>query len=135
MNQFTTFRIEDELFAIGVNSIQEIINLPKLTKIPRAKNFILGMFSLRGQIITTLCLSTLFQMKKIGAGKHCIVLKVSGDPIAVNVDEILDIIDIDSESIEQCPEVTPEEIKNFFLGIVKREDRIITILNIGEIKY
>ncbi len=45
------------------------------------------------------------------------------------------IIDIDSESIEQCPEVTPEEIKNFFLGIVKREDRIITILNIGEIKY
>lgn len=135
MNQYTTFRVENELFAIGVNSIQEIINLPKLTKIPRAKNFILGMFSLRGQIITNLCLTTLFQMTKKGEGHQCIILKSSGDPISVNVNEILDIFEVDPESIEQCPEVTPQEIKNYFLGIVKRDDRIITILNVDEIKY
>jgi purine-binding chemotaxis protein CheW len=135
MKQFTTFRIEEEIFAIDVNSIQEIISIPKFTKIPRSKDFIIGMFSLRGHIITNFCLKTLFNITNKCEEDHCIILKTQTDPISVSVNEVLDIIDIDPDSIEPCPEVTGLEVRNYFQGIVKISDRVITILNVDEIKY
>ena len=79
MKQYCTFKIEEEIFAIDVDSIQEIINIPKFTKIPRAKNFITGMFTLRGQIVTNFCINTLFQMNQLSECQHCIVIRKDPD--------------------------------------------------------
>lgn len=133
MKQYCTFKIEEELFAIDVNSIQEIINLPKFTKIPRAKRFITGMFTLRGQIVTNYCLNTLFQMKSTSSCQHCIVIRKEFDPISMNVNEVLDIIDVENEQIEACPEVISENIKQYLEGIIKTDNKIITLLNIEKI--
>ncbi len=135
MKQYCTFKIKDEIFAIDVNSIQEIINLPNFTKIPRAKDFITGMFTLRGQIITNFCLNTLFQMDNNSEYHHCIVIAKSPDPISMNVNEVLDIIDIDPNDIEGCPEIISENIRKYLDGIVKNNDQIITLLNIDKLNY
>lgn len=133
MKQYCTFKIEEEIFAIDVNSIQEIINLPRLTKIPRSKGFITGMFTLRGQIVTNYCINTLFQMKNTSSCQHCIVIKKNDDPISMNVNEVLDIIDVELEQIEACPEVISENIKQYLEGIIKMGNKIITLLNIEKI--
>jgi len=135
MKQYCTFKIKDEIFAIDVNSIQEIINLPKFTKIPRAKDFITGMFTLRGQIITNFCLNTLFQMNNKSECHHCIVIAKTPDPISMNVNEVLDIIDIDPKDVENCPDIISENIRKYLDGIVKSNDQIITILNIDKLNY
>lgn len=135
MKQYCTFKIEEEIYAIDVEEIQEIINLPKLAKIPRAKDFITGIFTLRGQIVTNFCVNTLFKMKNMSECQHCIVLRKEPDPISVNVNEVLDIIDIDPEVIEACPEVISENIKQYLGGIIKNEEQIITILNIAKFNY
>jgi purine-binding chemotaxis protein CheW len=133
MKQYCTFKIEDETFAIDVNSIQEIINLPRFTKIPRAKNFITGMFTLRGQIVTNYCINTLFQMQKTAEYQHCIVIKSELDPISMNVNEVLDIIDVEPNQIEATPEIISENIKQYLEGIIKTDNLIITLLNVEKL--
>lgn len=135
MKQFCTFKIEEEIFAIDVNQIQEIINLPKFTNIPRAKNYVNGMFTLRGQIVTNLCLSTLFNLGSKHGSNHCIILRKDPDPISMNVNEVLDIIDIEQSQIEESPDALPENIKQYLDGIIKLNDKIITLIDINKINF
>jgi purine-binding chemotaxis protein CheW len=130
MKQYCTFTIEDELFAIDVDAIQEVINLPMFAEIPRAKEFITGIFSLRGQIITNICINTLFSMKNKTICQHCIVLKMEPDPMSLNVNEVLDILDVSPERIEPCPEMISDNIKNYLEGVIKVDNKIITILDV-----
>ncbi len=133
MKQYCTFKIHHDLYAIDVESIQEIINTPKFTKIPRAINHLTGMFTLRGQIVTNFCLSTLLNLDLTNDFNHCIVLKKEPDPISMNVDEVLDIIEIEEEKIQPVPEMITEKIRNIFLGIIKTEEKIITLIDMNKI--
>lgn len=135
MKQYCTFKIENEIFGIEVNSIQEIINIPKFTKIPRSKDHITGMFTLRGQIVTNLSLHILFKISQAHDCSHCIVLDKGSDPISMNVNEILDIIDINPENIEAVPDMIPPYVKSHLEGIFKSNEQIITLIDIEKLHY
>lgn len=135
MKQYCTFIIDQKLFAINVEAIQEVIDLPQLSTIPRAKDFVTGIFSLRGQIITNICISTLLHMKNKSSSQHCIVLNTQPDPTSLNVFEVLDIIDVEDTQIEACPDIIPENVKQYLGGIIRDNEQIITILNIESIKH
>ncbi len=133
MKQYCTFKIHQDLYAIEVESIQEIINTPRFTKIPRAIDHLTGMFTLRGQIVTNFCLSTLLKLDLTNDFNHCIVLKKDPDPISMNVDEVLDIIEINDDAIQPVPEMIPSNIIEIFLGIIKTEEKIITLIDMNKI--
>lgn len=133
--QYCTFRVGNEVFGVDVNWIQEIINLPSFTKIPRSKEYISGVYSLRGQIVTNFSINSLFKINSNADYHHCIVLIKEPDPISVDVHEVLDILDIETSKIENCPEMIEDSVRQYFLGIVKQNDQIITLLDVEKLSY
>lgn len=134
MDLYCTFKLDNEIYGISVAHIQEIIHVPKYTTIPRAKAHLKGVFSLRGQVVTNICLSTLFDKEASKEYAHSLVIQKSPDPLAINVNEILDIIEISPTEIEPVPDSIPERIRPYLVGIKKENDTLITILDISRIE-
>lgn len=133
MDLYCTFKLNNEIYGINVSNIQEIINVPKFTNVPRAKPYLKGVFSLRGQVVTNICLSTLFDKNSDHHFAHSLVINNHSDPMAINVNEILDIIEIQANDIEPIPDSIPDKIKQYLIGIKKDNDQLITILDINKI--
>ena len=58
--QYVTFRVGDELFAVEMNPVQEIIRVPDVVRVPLAPPSLCGLANLRGKVLPILSLRYLF---------------------------------------------------------------------------
>ncbi len=49
--QLATFRIGDELFGLGIDSIREIVRYPDVTAVPRSPAYLTGLANMRGNVL------------------------------------------------------------------------------------
>ena len=129
--QFICFKLEDEEYAIDIKNVSEIIRPIKYQKLPYTKNYIKGIFNLRGNIIPLLDLKF-----KLGIGKtkinkentKYIVLKIicknKEEYVAIIIDKLTTALKIDTNKITK----NPNEDK-IVEEIIKIDNRIISILN------
>jgi purine-binding chemotaxis protein CheW len=59
VNQFTTFKLDQLLFGVEVNKVQEVIRYQEMTRVPLASPVVQGLINLRGQIVAALDLTQL----------------------------------------------------------------------------
>lgn len=129
------FRLAREEYAIDIMRVKEITPVFELTPIPRAPDYVLGILSLRGNIIP------IFDPKKqIGlpeaelTGKsRIIVLKSNEDEVGLLVDSITSAARVPLRSIEPTPPVIRGIEAEYIHGVVTVGDRVIIIMNMDEI--
>lgn len=150
--QYITFYLGEDLFGIDILMVREINRNLDITKIERAPYFVRGLLNLRGQIVTVLDLSSRLGLEQAPRNKSssCIVLKTSqelehvenaddliecgsSEAVGLYVDQIGDVVPIDSEKIDP-PAVHQSGIgKDFIEGVVQLEERLLVTLNIAAI--
>lgn len=59
LTQYVNFMLGDELFALHMQEVEEIIRLPTTFSVPLTPSYLIGLSNLRGQILPVLCLRTL----------------------------------------------------------------------------
>src|SRR5512142_991541 len=59
-NQYLTFTLGGEMFAVGILNVKEIIEYGSLTEIPMMPAFIRGVINLRGAVVPVIDLSARF---------------------------------------------------------------------------
>lgn len=153
MTQIATFKVGNEVFGIDVLLTKEIGRLPEVTKVPQSPGFILGLINLRGQIVTVIDPGVFLNEKSdISKGaKRLIILKnedeleplrvrglikknhIGKDTLAIVVDQIQDIIDIEENSILPPPSNVSGTKKDLIQGIIQDNDHLIIVLAINEI--
>lgn len=129
------FRLAGEEYAIDIMRVKEITPVFELTPIPRAPDYVLGILSLRGNIIP------IFDPKKrIGlpatelTGKsRIIVLRSDEDEIGILVDAITSSARVPLRSIEPTPSVIRGIEAEYVNGVATLGDRVIIIMNMDEI--
>jgi purine-binding chemotaxis protein CheW len=133
--ELLSFTAGDEEFALSVFEVKEIINYQPVTVIPRCPEYIIGVISLRGEIIPVLDLK-----KRLGiggaapGGEPMIVIVAQGDEAAgLLVDGITGMIIIRESEVEVTPDVVSPEKAEFFRGVVRSGERLATILNVDRI--
>jgi len=50
-NQYLTFKLDDEFFAVNVNHVREVLDWTNLTVVPRARKFMKGVINVRGSVV------------------------------------------------------------------------------------
>jgi len=143
IEQLVTIRVEDEHFGIPIMQVYEIIAVPKLTRIARAPESIVGVINLRGQIIPVIDLRTLFAMPKAAADKRqrIVVTQSQGKVIGLLVDEVTEVLRIQGGELEAVPDAIRTRLTGYADSICKMPDRIIILLkmdqllNPGEMEY
>jgi purine-binding chemotaxis protein CheW len=133
--QLTTFRIDANMYGIDVQVVQEVTKGMVLTPVPLAPPAVAGLLNLRGQIATAISLRKLFQMPEqlSSADRNFIICRLDSLLMALVVDEIGDVIDVDAKNFEDTPETMPSAIKNFSRGVYKLDNDVLTLFDIEKI--
>ena len=128
--QFICFKLEEE-YAIDIKNVSEIIRPIKYQILPYTKNYIKGIFNLRGNIIPLLDLKLNLGIGESKINKEntkYIVLKIicknKEEYIAIIIDKLTTALKTDANEITKNP--NEDEIVE---EIIKIDNRIISILN------
>ena len=71
-NQYLTFTLEREFFALDIASVREVLELGNVTRVPRTPEYIRGVINLRGRAVPVVDLKMKFGMTTKGrVGKKC----------------------------------------------------------------
>ncbi len=134
-NQYVVFSVEDEEYGIPSLSVQEIISLPNLTRIPGVPDYIPGIINLRGNIIPLYVLRSRFNMDATELSDSSIVIIVqTGDDnkktVGFIVDSVSDVVSITDDNLCETPEFSSTVDVKYIEKIGKVGNRLIVIINL-----
>ncbi|UOA09798.1 chemotaxis protein CheW [Methylobacter sp. S3L5C] len=137
--QYLTFMLSGEPYAISILSIKEILQYSQLTEVPRMPDFIRGVINLRGVVVPVIDLSARFgkQLTHVGRRNCIIIVEVAvGEEIqnvGVMVDVVNAVLEIPAHEIEPAPSFGSNIRADFIAGMGKINDKLVIILNIQHV--
>lgn len=133
-DQFLTFSLGDEEFALDIRTVREIIQYGPLTAVPLMPGFVRGVINLRGAVVPVIDLQARFGRAVAPIGKKtCIVIFTSqseGERVELGllVQEVSEVVDIADDAIEPAPQFGTRVRRDFIRGMSKIDNRFIVIL-------
>lgn len=137
--QYLTFVLAQETYAIPILSIREIIEFGKLTQVPMVPDFIRGVINLRGSVVPVIDLARRFgRAQSQTTRKSCIVVieLADGDviqEIGVLVDAVNEVMEIGHREIEPAPSFGTRIRTDFISGMGKVNGDFVVILSTGNV--
>ena len=137
--QYLTFMLGSEVFAIGILAVKEIIEYGQLTVVPMMPEFIRGVINLRGAVVPVVDLSARFGRKSAEVTRRtCIIIieVVAGEDtnvIGVVVDAVNEVLDIPSGEIEPAPAFGAKIRTDFIRGMGKVDGKFVILLDVGNV--
>lgn len=133
---YVTFTLGRESFGIDLKLVEEIIEIPTITKVPDAPPYVLGVICLRDQVLPLLDFIQLLQVEPAEnptAGDMVILLSFGAAKLGIVVDGIQEIIRIREEDILPPPQTLSERESRDLEGVVVRSDRMVSLLKVLDI--
>lgn len=137
--QFLTLTLGDELFALPIEHIREIIEFGGLTEIPLMPSFLRGVINLRGAVVPVIDLSVRFGRERTAIAKRtCIViLEVLQDDelqlLGIVVDAVNAVLTVEAHQLENRPSFGARIRADFIAGILKQGEQFIIVLDIPQV--
>jgi purine-binding chemotaxis protein CheW len=160
MLQFITFYLGGERYAIDILLSKEIAKIHEVTPVPESPNYIVGLMNLRGQILTIMnpqfflvdtppslsydilnrelslvILKTGAELRKLDQLKSIHSALMVKEPLAVIVDKMGDILNVEPEEILPPPSNLSNKKREFVAGIIPFKKELIVILAIDRLVY
>ena len=137
--QYLTFMLGAEVFAINILSIKEIIEYGNLTIVPKMPSFIRGVINLRGSVVPVIDLAARFDRPEaVISRRSCIVIiEVQHEEvqqvIGVLVDAVNEVLEIAADQIEPVPSFGTKIRTDFIEGMGKVDQKFVIILNVNQV--
>jgi purine-binding chemotaxis protein CheW len=134
--QYLTFMLSGETYAISILRIKEIIQYGQLTDVPRMPNFIRGVINLRGAVVPVIDLGARFGKLPTAVGRrNCIIIievaiGEETQSVGVMVDAVNAVLEISAAEIEPAPSFGANIRADFIAGMGKVNGKFVIILNI-----
>lgn len=137
--QYLTFSLGGEVFALGILNVKEIIEFGSITEIPMMPAFIRGVINLRGAVVPVIDLSARFGGRTSAVSRRtCIVIVELGSgedrqDLGVIVDAVNEVLEIPRGDIEPPPSFGARIRADFIQGMGKVNGDFVIILNVARV--
>ena len=137
--QFLTFLLGGEPFAISILVVKEIIEYGQLTVVPMMPEFIRGVLNLRGQVLPVIDLAARFGRAQSEVARRTCVVIVEMDndgekqDVGIVVDSVSEVMDIPANAIQPAPAFGAKIRADFIGGMVEVDNRFVIILNVDQV--
>lgn len=133
--QMVVFKLSNEEFAVEVSSVEAIIKLQAITKVPHAPAHVVGVTNLRGNIVPVIDLK---KRLNLPATEHTIdtriiVALLQDSKVGMVVDAVSQVVEIEDSQIEPTPQISTSIDSTYIRGIVKIENLLIIMLDLAKI--
>ncbi len=142
LNSYLSFNMNEEVFGVNVASVLSILELPKITKIPQAPDYIKGMINLRGEVLPVVDFHVKLGMPATEITTNTCILVIE---IIVNdetlkcgimVDTVNEVYEIEADKILPPPTIGNSFRSDFIEGIYRNGESLIMLVNIVNVfKY
>lgn len=132
MEKVIVFSLDDELYAVSIMSVKEIVHKTDLIPVPGSSQYVEGMMNLRGKVIPVINL--MIRLGLDGLPKqsfsHIVVIELSSTLFGIMVNGVSEVLSITSEKIQPVSETLTKKIDTtLFNGVIVDKERLILYLN------
>ena len=137
--QYLTFTLADEVFAVDVARVREILEITSITKVPQVPDFMRGVINLRGCVVPVIDLRLKFAMEETAQTVNtCIIVvevMMDGENIVLGAlaDSVQEVIEMEPSQIEAAPHIGTHLKTEFIRGMGKHDGRFVMILDIDKV--
>ncbi len=138
-NQFLTFTLGKEIFALDIDTVREVLELTSITRIPRTPEFMRGVINLRGHAVPVVDMRLKFGMDKAKDTVDTCIIIVEVDYegemtiMGALVDSVREVFEMPPEKIEEAPRMGTKINTEFIQGMGRQDESFIIILDINRI--
>ena len=140
--QFLSFMLGQDMFAIGILAVREILEYAGVTPVPQMPPCISGVINLRGTAVPVLDLACRLEREPVAVSKRTciIVVEVDGDGntggafvIGILVDAVNAVLDIPPSEVEPAPSLGAQVRAEMLQGIGKVNGRFVLLLDVRRV--
>ncbi len=133
--QLVVFELANEHYGVDISSVESIIKMQEITRIPHSPSFVEGITNLRGLVLPVIDLRKRFGLEAQEASRDSRIMVVALGAVKVGmiVDAVSEVLRVPSESIEPPPSMTTSSKANFITGIAKLNDLLVILLDLSKI--
>jgi purine-binding chemotaxis protein CheW len=136
---YLSFKIGEETFAVHVNEVLNILEMTKITSIPKAPKYLKGVINLRGIVLPVVDARLKFNMEeKEYTTNTCIIvmdLNINDELVHVGfiVDQVQEVLELETKQIEPAPSLGTSYKAEFITGMAKVNNEFVMLLNMEKI--
>jgi purine-binding chemotaxis protein CheW len=129
--QFCTFYLNNLLFGVESQKIQEVVTYRELRPVPLAPPVVSGLMNLRGQVVVALELRRQLELPDRPANMLpvCLVVRAAGGTVCLLADEVGNVVEVEEETFEPSPETLSPRLRSVILGVHKLEGQLMHVLD------
>ncbi len=136
-NRYMEFRLSQELYALPLLTVKEVIPKPEITSVPNMPAHFDGMINLRGQILGVYNIKKKLQSKPKETLDHMaeviIIIEYKGMSLGMIVDEVTRVLLVDSKMISYPPIKSDDHHRQFVGSVIQAGKDLVMTLNINEL--
>ena len=137
--QYLTFKLADEIFALDISKVREVLDFTSITRVPRTPEFMRGVINLRGSVVPVADLRLKFGMTRTEKTVNTcvIIVEVTVDNettiLGALADSVQEVLELGAENIEPAPKIGTRLNTEFIRGMGKQNETFIIILDIDKV--
>ena len=133
--QIVCFKIGKEEYGLDILKVQEILKLPKVTRLPKSAEYIMGVIDLRGKVIPIIDLAKRFRIDegRESLVRRAIVVDIRNKKVGLGIDSVSHVIKVDQKDIEPPPPIVKGISGRYITGIAKLQEGFVIVLDIEQI--
>lgn len=137
--QYLTFRLDEEVFALDIAKVREVLDFTKIAKVPQTPEFMRGVINLRGSVVPVVDLRLKFGMSQTERTVHtCIIIAevaLEGESTVLGAlaDSVQEVIELEPEQIAPAPRIGMRLKTEFLKGMGKRDEQFLMILDLDKV--
>jgi chemotaxis signal transduction protein len=134
--EFLAFQLANEIYAIPLTRIREILSPPPITEVPRAPRDVIGVCSVRGLLVTVIDLRRRLQVEEMERTRRTRILLAETEAreiVGLLVDAVDQVIRLTDDEIELAAMVLGGEVSEHVLGIGRPLGAEIILLDLASV--
>jgi purine-binding chemotaxis protein CheW len=133
--QIVTFRLGEDLFAADINDVERVLRYAEPTPVPNVPSWVQGVIEYRSQVVPVVDLRIRFELPAAApnGATRIMVLSTNGEWIAAVVDAVLEVVPLGKAQLAPPPPLFDGLSAEFLRGILRRNDRLIIVLDVARL--
>jgi len=137
--QYLTFKLGEEIFALDVAQVREVLDFTAITRVPRTPEYMRGVINLRGSVVPVVDMRLKFGMTRtertVNTCIEVVEVTLDGEATVLGalVDSVQEVIELEPDQIEPAPRIGTRLRTDFIKGMGKRDNEFIIILDIDKV--
>ncbi len=139
ITSYITFKLGDELFAIDVAGVREVLDLTEITRVPTAPPYMRGVVNVRGSAVPVVDLRLKFGLSPspdtVNTRIVVLELEIDGQVAVVGglADSVHEVLELERSEIREPPRIAMRWRADMIEGLGKKGEQFIIVLNIGRV--